>query len=213
MKIFFYIINIFDFFQNLLRKKLIMRTNNFNFKKFFLDLIKKINFNILNLNTHRTVTIIWAITWIISLFLAWIIDEKAPEKWNSFQDLSGNVWYINILLLLIIIFITFGENYKEKMKLYTEINFKNYVFIIFSWAFMILSSFIILRFSVWLERFWSEIKHWSWIILSVVSSILILSGWYLTRKDFHKNSSEIILERLSKERNKEKEKKQIHFDF
>lgn len=213
MKIFFYIINIFDFFQNLLRKKLIMRTNNFNFKKFFLDLIKKINFNILNLNTHRTVTIIWAITWIISLFLAWIIDEKAPEKWNSFQDLSGNVWYINILLLLIIIFITFGENYKEKMKLYTEINFKNYVFIIFSWAFMILSSFIILRFSVWLERFWSEIKHWSWIILSVVSSILILSGWYLTRKDFHKNSSEIILERLSKERSKEKEKKQIHFDF
>lgn len=99
------------------------------------------------------------------------------------------------------------------MKLYSEIDLKNYVIILFTWFFMILASIMILSFSIWLEIFEKDFKHGNWLILCMVSSILIIIWWYLTRKDFYKNSSEIILEKLKEERNKEKSKDNLSLPF
>lgn len=90
------------------------------------------------------------------------------------------------------------------MKLYSEIDLKNYVFIIFTWIFMFLISFVVTSFSIWLETFEKDFKFGNGLVLSTVSAILMIIGWYLTRKEFFKNSSEIILEKLNQNRKKDK---------
>lgn len=100
------------------------------------------------------------------------------------------------------------------MKLYSEIDIKNYLVILFSGLFIILSWIVCINFSIWLETFgWKEVKYWSWVILAITSAIFIIVWWYLVRKDFYKNSSEIILEKLNRERNKEKAKENISLPF
>lgn len=192
-----------------------MRNRKKDFKIIILKLLKDIKFNILNLNTSRWLTIIWSFVWIISLFMNWIIiqDNWIIKNYSSFNSISWNTWYIIILLLLTIIFLTFWGNYKEKMKLYSNIDLKNYVIILFSWIFMVLTWIICVSFSVWLETFSKDIKYWNWVILSIVSAILIIAWGYLTRKEFYKNSSEIILEKLEQNRRKEREKNNMSLPF
>ena len=190
-----------------------MRNRWKNYKNFITSFWKEIAFKILNLNISRWVTIIGSIVWIISLFLPWINDTKSQTTYNSFNNIAWNVGFLIIIFHLIIIFLTFGANYKEKMKLYSEIDLKNYVIIIFTWFFIFLAWIMEASFVNWLETFQTWIKYWNWLILAIVSAILIIAWGYLTRKEFYKNSSEIILERLSQERNKDKEKTQISLDF
>lgn len=190
-----------------------MRKRRKEIKNLITENIKNINFQILNLNISRWLTVIWSVLWIVSLFLPWIINKKDNFSWNSFNSISWNLWFLLIILLLLIIILTFWSNYKEKMKLYSEIDLKNYVIILFTWIIMILSWIIVWSFSVWLQTFEKDIIYWKWLILLIVSSIFMIIWWYLTRKEFYKNSSEIILEKLSQERKKEKVKDNLSLPF
>lgn len=193
-----------------------MKSRKRNLKKISLNFLKNINLQIFNLNLSRWITVIWASVWIFSLFLPWIsiVDQNKSILNNSFNATSWNIWYIIILMLFSIIFLIFWWNYKEKMKLYSEIDIKNYLVILFSGLFIILSWIVCINFSIWLETFgWKEVKHWSWVILAITSAIFLMVWWYLVRKDFYKNSSEIILEKLNRERNKEKAKENISLPF
>lgn len=193
-----------------------MKSRKRNLKKISLNFLKNINLQIFNLNLSRWITVIWASVWIFSLFLPWIsiVDQNKSILNNSFNATSWNVWYIIIIMLFSIIFLIFWWNYKEKMKLYSEIDIKNYLVILFSGLFIILSWIVCINFSIWLETFgWKEVKYWSWVILAITSAIFIIVWWYLVRKDFYKNSSEIILEKLNRERNKEKAKENISLPF
>lgn len=193
-----------------------MKSRKRNLKKISLNFLKNMNLQIFNLNLSRWITVIWASVWIFSLFLPWIsiVDQNKSILNNSFNATSWNIWYIIILMLFSIIFLIFWWNYKEKMKLYSEIDIKNYLVILFSGIFIILSWIVCINFSIWLETFgWKEVKHWSWVILAITSAIFLMVWWYLVRKDFYKNSSEIILEKLNRERNKEKAKENISLPF
>ena len=108
---------------------------------------------------------------------------------------------------------TFWANYKEKMKLYSDIDVKNYLVILFTWFFMFLASIMWVSFSVWLETFWQDTTSGTWLILCIASAVIIIGWWYWARKDFYKNSSEIILEQLNQERHKEKWKDNITLPF
>ena len=190
------------------------RKNNLaKFQRFISEFLKNIKFDILNLNMSRWTTVIWAITWIISLFLPWIVDTKRNISWNAFYPIAGNAGFMIIIWLLIIIFLTFWANYKEKMKLYSDIDVKNYLVILFTWFFMFLASIMWVSFSVRLETFWQDTTSGTWLILCIASAVIIIGWWYWARKDFYKNSSEIILEQLNQERHKEKWKDNITLPF
>lgn len=195
-----------------------MRARKKDIKKISLDFLKNINLQIFNLNISRWLTFFGSIAWIIWLFMPWIvINDKNIWKiinYNSFSAISWNVGFLIIIMLFVIILLVFWWNYKEKMKLYSDIDLKSYIFILFVWSFIILSGIMCVSFSVWLEVFWwKDVKYWSWVIFTMVSAFFIFTWWYLTRKDFYKNSSEIILEKLNKERNKEKSKENISLPF
>lgn len=190
-----------------------MNRKNKNIKNELLLIIKDFKFKYLNLPIKNQILIFSSILWIISLFLPWIIDKDNNMSWNSFNTISWNIGYILIFIFIIPLLLTLSWWYKEKIKLYTDFNFKNHYVIINSWIISISFSIISLSFAIWLSTIWQNIVYWNGPILSMTSWVIILIWWFLIRKDFKKTSSEIILEQLNQNREKIKEKNNMELPF
>ena len=181
-------------------KKIIWFFDNFRFKS-------------LNLNFSKQLTILWSIMWFISLFLPWIKDVENLISWNAFNSISWNIWFLLIIILLIPIFVTLSTNYKEKIKLYSDLSLKNHYMIITSWFFVISFSIINLSFVNWLHTFFEHTSYWNWVILCMTSWFIILIWWILVRNKYYSNDSEIILNKLNNYREKNKEKDNMKLPF
>ena len=190
-----------------MRKKEI-NTNN-NIKCF----LKNIKFKITNLTLSKQIIIIWVIIWIVSLYYPWINDTIKMISWNSFYSLTWNIWYLLIILFFVPIFIIFSTNYKEKIKLYSDLSVKNHFIIITLWFIIIGFSIISLSFINWLHTFFENIYYWKWVILSMTSWFIILIWWLLLRKEYYLDSSEIILNKLNDNREKNKSDDNMKLPF
>ncbi len=146
-----------------------------------------------NLSFTNQFILIWVILWYFSLFLPWVIDSESSLTWNSFSSLSWNVWFLLIVVLFLPIFTIFSSNYKEKLKLYSNISIKNHFLIITSWLVTLSFWFISINFINWLQTLSKNLEFWNWIVLSLTSWIIILIWWIAIRKSYYKKSSEIIL--------------------
>ncbi len=186
--------------QNKILNKIKSFINNFNFKS-------------LNLTFAKQITILWCFIWYVSLFIPWIIDTSTSKQWNSFNSLSWNIWYLLLIILILPIFFIFSTNYKEKIKLYSDLSLKNHFIIITSWFFIISFSIITLSFVNWLQTFFESTTNWKWVILCMTSWFIILIWWFLMRKDYYNNSSEIILDKLNQNREEAKEKDNMKLPF
>ncbi len=168
---------------------------------------KNTKFKSLNLSFSKQMVLLWTIICFISLFLPWIKDVKNDITWDSFYSLSWNIGFLLIIILILPIFTIFSTSYKEKLKLYSDLSLKNHFIIITSWFFILSFSIITLSFINWLNTFFENIVYWNWIVLCMTSWIIILIWWFIIRKEFYKNNSEIILNKLNKERENNKEEK------
>lgn len=176
-------------------------------------IIDKFNFKRVNLSLSRQLVLLWTIIWYISLFLPWIVDNKIWEVWNSFYSISWNIWYLLIIILFLPIFVIFSTNYKEKIKLYSDLSLKNHFIIITSWFFVISFSIITLSFINGLHTFFENTSYWKWVILCMTGWIIMLIWWFLIRKEYYNNNSEIILNRLNQNREEAKEKDNMKLPF
>jgi len=186
-------------------------TNNFanEFKCF----IKNIKFKSINLTLSKQIIILWIFLWFISLYFPWINDVEQLTSWNSFYSLTWNIWFLLSFVLILPILIIFSTNYKEKIKLYSDLSIKNH-FIVITSGFMVISfSIISLSFINWLHTFFENIFYWKWVILCMTSGFIILVWWLLLRKEYYSDSSEIILNRLSNNREKNKEEDNMKLPF
>lgn len=190
-----------------------MNRKNKDIKKIILAFIKNIKFKYINLPVKNQIVVFWSLLWIISLFIPWVIDKDNNMTWNSFNTISWNIWFILLIIFIIPILLTLSNSYRDKLKLYTDLNFKNHFIIINSWLISISFSIISLSFAIWLSTLGQNIIYWNWPILSMTSGLLILIAWLLIRKEFKKTNSEIILEQLSQNREKIKEKNNMELPF
>lgn len=177
------------------------------------EFINNLNFKSNNLTFSKQITILWCVLWYISLFMPWIIDNNLWKNWNSFYSLSWNIWYLLIIILTLPIFVIFSTNYKEKIKLYSDLSLKNHFIIITSGFFVLSFSIIILSFANGLQTFFENTTYWKWVILSMTWWIIILLWWLIIRKEYHNNSSEIILNKLNQDREETKEKDNMKLPF
>lgn len=176
---------------------------------------KKIKRKYASLSKSQQTIIVWSIVGIISLFFPWIVDntQNGNIKYNSFNAISWNIWYILIILLIIQIFLTLSNNYKEKMKLYSDIDLKNHFIVIITWVIHILLGIIAINFAVWLSIISQYMTFGEWPIISIVWWIVVIVWWIYLRIEHKNNSSEIILEKLSQNREKNKQKENMELPF
>ena len=176
-------------------------------------LINNLNFKSWNLTLSKQMVLVWCIFWYLSLFLPWILDKSKSISWNSFNSLTWNIWFLLMIILFLPIFVIFSTEYKEKLKLYSDITLKNHFIIITSWFFVISFSFISLSFVNGLNTFFESTTYWKWVILSLTSWFIILIWWLVIRKEYYNNSSEIILNKLNQNREEAKEKDNMKLPF
>lgn len=176
-------------------------------------LLNNIKFKSINLTLSKQIIIIWIIITLISLFFPWVIDTNKNILWNSFASLSWNIGYILLLILFFSLFIIFSTNYKDKLKLYSNISVKNHFFIITS-AFIIISfNIVAVSFINWLNTFFESLTYWNWVILSMTWWFIMLIWWFLLRKEYYSNSSEIILNKLNQNREQIKKEDNMKLPF
>jgi hypothetical protein len=187
--------------------------NNNKLKNEISCLLSNIKFKSLNLTLSKKIIIISIFIWFISLFLPWINDLEKGISWNSFYSLTWNIWFLLIFILLLPIFIIFSTNYKEKIKLYSDLSVKNHFLIITSWFIIISFSIISLSFINWLHTFFENIFYWKWVILCMTAWFIMLFWWILLRKEYYQDSSEIILNKLNQNREKLKEDDNMKLPF
>jgi hypothetical protein len=174
-------------------------------KRNFSGAIKNLKFKLNNLTIPNQIVILFCIVWIVSLFMPWVIDKENLISWNAFNSISWNIGYIMIIIYAIMLFLIISSIHKEKIKLYTDLSFKNHLIIIW-WGFAEVCFWIIMvSFINWLSAVWQNIVHWNWLILSMSIWIWICIIWIFIRNEYKKISSEIILEHLSQNREKIKE--------
>jgi hypothetical protein len=178
-------------------------------KKDFLGVFKNLRFKLNNLTITNQIIIFLCIIWIVSLFMSWVEDKENHISRNAFNSISWNIGYLMVIIYIILLFLMISSGYKEKIKLYTDLNFKNHFIVIFSWLASICFWIIMISSVNWLSVIWKDIVHWNWLILSMAIWILICIFWVLIRKDYQKNSSEVILQQLSENRGKTKEKENM----
>jgi len=170
-------------------------------------------FKSINLTISKKIVLLWIIIWFVSLYFPWIKDVSKYISWNSFYSLSWNIWFILILVLLLPIFIIFSTNYKEKLKLYSDLSIKNH-FLVITTGFLVISfSIISLSFINWLHTFFENIIYWKWVILCMTAWFIILIWWIMMRKEYYSDSSEIILNKLNQDREKLKEEDNMKLPF
>ncbi len=190
-----------------------MKNRNKNKMKKLIVLLENIKFKSLNISFSKQIVLVWAILWIISLMFPWIIDNQNDITWNSFNSLAWNIGYLLILIYTLPILLILSNSYKEKIKLYWDLNFRTHFIIINSWLISISFSIILLSFAIWINWISQGITHWNWAVMSMTSWLIILIWWLIIRKEFKKTNSEIILEKLTYEREKQKEKDNMKLPF
>lgn len=190
-----------------------MKNRNKKYIKQIKNIYKNIKFKSMNLSIPKQIVMIWSLLGIISMFFPWIVDNKENMEWNSLNSLSWNIWYILFIIYILPLLMVLSNTYKEKIKLYSDLNFRTHFIIINSWLISLSFSLIIISFATWLSTISEWITYWNWTTLSMTAWILILIWWLLIRKEFKKNNSEIILEKLSYERELSKEKNNMKLPF
>lgn len=189
------------------------RKNKNETKNQFNNLINNIKFKSTNLTISKKIILLWVIISFISLFLPWVKDVEKLISWNSFYSLSWNIGYLLILILIMPIFIIFSTNYKEKIKLYSDLSVKNHFIVITTWFIVVSFSIISLSFINWLHTFFENIFYWNWVILCMTWWFILLFWWFILRKEYYSDSSEIILNKLTQNREKLKEEDNMKLPF
>ena len=177
------------------------------------NVVSNFKFKSINLTFSRQMVLVWSLIWFISLFLPWIKDIENWMSWSSFYSLSWNIGFLLSIILLLPIFVTLSTSYKEKIKLYSDLSLKNHFIIITSGFFTISFSIITLSFVNWLHTFFENIFYWNWVILCMTAWFIILAGWFMIRKEYYENSSEIILNKLNQNRENSKKEDNMKLPF
>lgn len=161
---------------------------NRRLKRTLLNLFNIIKFEWLNIDMPRKIVFFGILIWTSSLFFNWIdaIDQK--HIWNAFKNILWITWYLLIIINIKTLFIIFNEKIKEFFKSFFNFNAKDWVIIVFLWAFWLFLSinniFVIQNFSY----FTNGIIVWKWVIISIIWYVFCVFWGFLMLKTKTKTS-------------------------
>ncbi|MBS9784347.1 hypothetical protein KGV55_03280 [Candidatus Gracilibacteria bacterium] len=191
-----------------------MRKQKSLFQRKLHRIAEKVQVTFGSLSIPKQTALVGTIVGIISLFIPWIQDVSSKgTSWNAFNAMSGNIGYILMIILLLQIFLLLSEGHKEKLKLYSDIDLKNHFLIIVVGIGMIFLSIISVSFAVGLSVISKNMQYGNGPILCIVAGILVTFGGILIRKQDKKHTSEIILQKLSENRERKKEQENMELPF
>lgn len=172
---------------------------NRRLKRTLLNIYSFLKFESLNIETPKKIVLFWVILWFSALFLNWTESIDTKHIWNAFKSILWITWYLLFIVNIKILFIIFNTKIKESIKFFFNFDAKDWVIVIFLWAFWLFLTingiFIIENFSYFTD--WIII--WKWVILSIVWYIFILIWWMLMLKT--KTNTSVYIDWLENSQN------------
>lgn len=184
------------FYKLILKNMYKSRVKNRKLKKIILYFINIFKIKSASLSKAKQTALVWIFIWYISLFFNWINSNNWNFKTNAFNNITWFSAFIIFILLSILLFIIISTNKKEKIKITSNISFKDYNIISISSIFIIILSINCLFIINWLAYFSADLYYGKWIIMTIVSAIVILwTSFYIKNdsnhsKNFYLNDSE-----------------------
>jgi hypothetical protein len=163
-------------------------------KLLLIKLVHILQFQGIYLPFSAKIVLVWNILLFISLFQTWVINTSTQDSWNSFSALSWNIGYIFLLGILTIFFVLLSTNNKEKLKLHTNVSFKNHSLIWAIWIFIIFWIIISLSFIHGFEKIYQNLEYANGGIFALTSGIIILIWAYLMRIESKKHNIETFID-------------------
>ena len=163
------------------------------------QLISRIWYRYLELNTWVKISIFWTLITIMSLFFPWIqsLDWITPLNSgnfseNAFSIYAWYVWYFLFLLLLLILFTLLSKKRKERLKYFSLLDIPESILVFFT-ANILTIICIQYFFLVWsFQSFSQNIVYWTGLILATTWTI-VLYAWYVSMKKNRKKSNSAIM--------------------
>lgn len=139
------------------------------------------------------ISVIWIIILWISLFSSWIDFSNTEFSGNPFSKTSGHIGFTLLCIIIFILFLIFSFHKKEKIKLWTDLNFRDYNAIIVCWVLSIILVTHSMIFITGFQTLSSEISIWKWPTIAIIWWIFItIWGILLKRETKNSNKSLII---------------------
>ncbi len=152
-------------------------------KNFFKHLINYTRFKIESFSFSKIIILMWVLISYFSMFMGWIESTDKSLSSNAFNNITIFSASIITILLFLILFLLFSLNKKEKIKKTTNIIFRDYLIIIFIALVIFILWISNLWVLMWLKMFSSQINHWAWILVLIISSIIIFIWWILLKNE------------------------------
>lgn len=189
------------------------RAKNRRLKKDILNLLNIFKFKTWNIKLPWKVILFWIVISIIWMFSPWIVFLEDWRYENSFSSFAWNVWVTNLIWIIFLIFLVLSINKKEKIKMYSWMQIKDYIVIISIWVFITLLSLHSIIFIKSLLSFSKDIILWKWAILSLTWSILLIVWWIMMKKDYSKENASYINEAEDKSNNNREKNSNMKLPF
>jgi len=153
-------------------------------KNFSRKLINTIKFKIEAFSFAKIVILVWVIVWFASLFMTWIKSNDTIIISNVFNKITFTSWVIISISLIIILFLLFSYNKKEKIKKSANIIFRDYIIIIYISIILFILWINNLWVVNWLKTFSSWVTYWNWVIIQIISSIFLFIWWFILKNEY-----------------------------
>ena len=171
-----------------MKHRILLRKINSKLNK----LLNNIKFRIEAFSFWKIVVLSWVLFGFLSFFFNYIDSNNPLFKMNIFWKITFFSWIIISISFLIILFLIFSFNKKEKIKKQINILFRDYIIILFLSIIIFLlalNNFFVIK---WLIIFSSEIFIWNWVIIHFISWIIIFIWSLILKNEYDSSKSTFI---------------------
>lgn len=168
------------------------RAKNRKIKRYILQSFQLMKFKWIHLSLWGKLSSTGAIVLALSCLATWVTSTDGTLSWNAFSALAGRVWITFILISLGVLFLIFSINKKEKIKLGTDLNFRDYNAIIMSWILTIILAIHAYIFVWWFQSFSSTVKIGNGAIFALIWWLFLMSWWFVLKKEIHLHNKWLI---------------------
>ncbi len=190
-----------------------LRAKNRRLKRVIIQSAQLLKFKGFYLSTGGKITVFWVIVIVISLLSRWINTFWIDIPTNAFGKTAGSVGYTLLIICCFILFLTFSFHKKQKIKLGTDLNFRDYNAITFSWLITIILSIHSIMFISWFQAFSSSITYGNWPIISLIGWILFLVGWLMLKKETKNQNQSISINDINYDEKEQAIKENMKLPF
>lgn len=158
-----------------------------NLKRYFYKFQESLRFKTGHITNAGKIVVFWSVITLISLLFAWVDSSTGAISWSAFSRISGKPAIMILIILAMIYFSLFSIHKKEKLKLVSNLYFKDYTSCVLWGIFIMIICINSFNYIGGLQMFESDIISGKWPILCLCGGIIMTVWGFIMKLESSKN--------------------------